>query len=74
MVNTNDGFLMYGGQAGTIFNDIRKLHCINNEMTWSCLKKDEHTREVQARFAHCCGSFGKYLVTFGGFGEKNKRT
>jgi hypothetical protein len=63
------GFVTYGGQAGTVFNDMRRLDY--NTLEWSVIKKDENTRDVQGRFGHVCGAFGRYLVVFGGYGEKD---
>ena len=62
---------MYGGNATSVFNDIRSLDPYT--MEWSVIQK-EGNKDLQGRFGYCLGTFNKYIIAFGGFGQIiNKR-
>jgi hypothetical protein len=57
-------YVLYGGSAGQIFNDVRCFEADNYE--WSYVRKNVDTKDLYSRYAHCVGAFSNFLVMFGG--------
>jgi len=61
---SNDHIVLFGGKSTELLNDVRILKA--NSMEWKLIKEQEEKTELYSRFAHCVGTFGNYLVVFGG--------
>ena len=59
-------FIVYGGTAVNVFNDIRSVD--STDFEWKILKENTESHAFPARFAHTAAQFDKYVVIFGGCG------
>ena len=66
VVSMGGKFIVYGGTAANVYNDIRSLDDSTRE--WKIIRSDVQLHDFPARFAHSMGIFERYLVIFGGCG------
>ena len=66
VVSIGNKFIMYGGTAANVYNDIRSLDSVT--MEWKCLRPSRELPDFPGRFSHSMGMFERYLVIFGGCG------
>jgi len=68
----NHKFALYAGSGGDLFNDMRTVDPDN--LQWQIIHQDGPRNDLTSRFGHVTGSFDKYLVSFGGFGQYDMLT
>jgi hypothetical protein len=59
---------MYGGSAGTLFNDVRAWDADSG--FWSISLKDKKRNTLPHRFGCAVGGIGSFMIAFGGNGER----
>ena len=71
VIPVGNKFIIYGGTAATVFNDIRALDSV--DFIWKILKEDIELHDFPGRFGHTACGFERYLVIFGGCGPYSKK-
>ena len=66
VVSIGNKFIIYGGTAANVYNDIRSLDSLSHE--WKVLRTNQELHDFPGRFSHSMGIFERYLVIFGGCG------